>query len=89
MIVKQVPNRHDGKSDFGELARYITEGIDSEEHAQAVRERHGFGPLTEYVARTQNRGRERQMRGGFNAPHSFCCYGGRAISQCRNAKPQC
>ncbi|MDR6379660.1 relaxase/mobilization nuclease domain-containing protein [Paraburkholderia caribensis] len=50
MIVKQVPNRHDGKSDFGELARYITGGIDADEHARAVRERPGFGPLTEYVA---------------------------------------
>lgn len=50
MIVKQVPNRHDGKSDFGELARYITGGMSAEEHARAVRERPGFGPLTEYVA---------------------------------------
>ena len=50
MIVKQVPNRHDGKSDFGELARYITGGISAEEHARAVRERPGFGPLTEYLA---------------------------------------
>ncbi|CDY78039.1 IncP-type DNA relaxase TraI [Caballeronia glathei] len=55
MIVKQVPNRHDGKSDFGELARYITEGINSDEHARAVRERRGFGPLTEYVAQAQGR----------------------------------
>ncbi|WP_188130799.1 TraI/MobA(P) family conjugative relaxase [Paraburkholderia panacisoli] len=50
MIVKEVPNRHDGKSDFGELARYITGGISADEHARAVRERPGFGPLTEYVA---------------------------------------
>lgn len=53
MIVKQVPNRHDGKPDFGELARYITGGIDADEHARAVRERPGFGPLTEYVAQAQ------------------------------------
>lgn len=55
MIVKQVPNRHDGKSDFGELARYITGGISAEEHARAVRERRGFGPLTEYVAQAHGR----------------------------------
>ncbi|MFL9855108.1 relaxase/mobilization nuclease domain-containing protein [Paraburkholderia madseniana] len=53
MIVKQVPNRHDGKSDFGELARYITGGIDADEHARGVRERPGFGPLTEYVAQAR------------------------------------
>ncbi|WNC89601.1 TraI/MobA(P) family conjugative relaxase [Paraburkholderia sp. FT54] len=55
MIVKQVPNRHDGKSDFGELARYITGGIGVDEHAKAVRERPGFGPLTEYVAQAHGK----------------------------------
>lgn len=45
MIVKEAPNRHDGKSDFGDLARYLTVQMDDD-----VRELPGFGQLTSYVA---------------------------------------
>ncbi|MFC3249678.1 TraI/MobA(P) family conjugative relaxase [Chromobacterium piscinae] len=44
MIVKEAPNRHDGKSDFGDLARYLTVQMDDD-----VRELPGFGQLTSYV----------------------------------------
>ena len=60
MIVKQVPNRHDGQSNFGALARYMTEGMDRKVLSDLAETRPGFGQLTQYVAQqTSDAGKEK------------------------------
>ncbi|MDR5791677.1 relaxase/mobilization nuclease domain-containing protein [Caballeronia sp. LP003] len=50
MIAKQVPNRHDGKSDFGTLAKYITGGMTAAGLASQATSLPGFGQLTQYMS---------------------------------------
>ena len=50
MIAKQVPNRHDGKSDFGTLAKYLTSGFSDEQLSEMAQAAPGFGKLTRYVS---------------------------------------
>jgi len=54
MIAKQVPNRHDGQSDFGALAKYITNGIDRQKLSDLAQTQPGFGQLTKYVSQETN-----------------------------------
>lgn len=51
MIVKNVAKRSDGGSDFGRLAKYITEGMSDDVLSKLASELPGFGQLTHYVAK--------------------------------------
>lgn len=60
MIAKQVANRHDGHSDFGKLAKYITSGMTDAQLSQLATDLPGFGQLTQYVAQdTDDAGKEK------------------------------
>lgn len=50
MIVKIVPNRQDGQSNFGSLAKYITAGMNTGALTDLAETQPGFGQLTKYVA---------------------------------------
>ncbi|WP_434716334.1 TraI/MobA(P) family conjugative relaxase [Paraburkholderia sp. A3RO-2L] len=60
VIAKQVANRHDGHSDFGKLAKYITSGMTDAQLSQLATDLPGFGQLTQYVAQdTDDAGKEK------------------------------
>lgn len=60
MIVKEVPKRQDGGSDFGKLTKYITGGMTDEQLSSLASSLPGFGQLTQYVAQdTDAAGKEK------------------------------
>ncbi|MFX1767927.1 relaxase/mobilization nuclease domain-containing protein [Paraburkholderia sp. A1RI-2L] len=67
MIAKQIANRHDGHSDFGTLAKYITSGMTDAQLSQLATDLPGFGQLTQYVAQeTDDAGKEKCVAVSMN-----------------------